>query len=152
MASEGGDSSCLIRLLMVLGMVSMSIGMGLFYSFGMYAVSAMTPFIVAGLILVSLAGCLVLMQHNYIPRPTPAQPQFRDQPPEYFISDSQTLNQIAEAARAKGILVERPSADNPNEVYRSLRCPTCRYLFDIGRAKVVGVAVICPSCEQEIGL
>ena len=152
MTSRDSGSSCIVRLLMIIGMGSMAGGMALFYSLGMFALAVFAPFLVLGMILVLLAGCIAIMEQKNVPHSKPMQPLYRDRPPEYFVNDLMALNQIAEAARAKGILVERPSTDNPTEVYRSLRCPICRYLFDIGRTRIVGNAVICPSCEQDMKL
>ena len=137
---------------MLIGMSSMAFGMVLFYSLGMYSIAIFSPFLIMGMILVLLAGCIAWKEQNYSSSPTPSQPYFRDRPPEFFTSDPNTLIQIAEAARAKGILIERQSAENPDEVYRSLRCPTCRYLFDLGKARIEGYTGYCPSCEQGINL
>ncbi|MHA2426206.1 MAG: hypothetical protein ACXAEF_15565 [Candidatus Thorarchaeota archaeon] len=147
-SSSKGSQTLMIRVLMFLGMGSMVIGMALYYTFGTYAITLFSPWLVAGMILVLLAGCMGWRAQNYIPPPPPIPVQTTDA----MVSDPYTLNQIAEAARKRGMLIERTDPDNPLEFYRSLRCPVCRYIFDLGKAPIAGFTVYCPSCNQGIEL
>ena len=147
-STETGYQSGTTKLLVTLGMGSMIVGMAIYYTAGMYALEIYAPFLIAGMILMVVGGCMSRRTPSYQTSKAPKHVQ----PTDLIRNDPETLNQVAEAARAKGLLIERKSSEYPLEVYRSLRCPTCRYLFDLGKARIVGFTVYCPSCDHAIEL
>ena len=149
-STEGSYQSPITKVLMFLGMGLVIIGMAFYYTFGYYALEIYAPFLIVGMLIALIGGCKSRSDQNYIP-PRSKKPTYA-KPTEIIMTDPMTLDQLTESARTRGMLVERRNPEDPMDVVNSIRCPTCRYLFELRKARIIDNTVICPSCEHDIQL
>ena len=132
------------KMVTYLGMGFLIIGAALFSTYGLYGIALSAPFIIVGLIINFVTAYKTRSGRDTILLGTPQESR--------TIStgnyDHETLNQITESARARGMLVEQPNPSNPGDTVLQIRCPSCDYLFELGTSKIVELTVYCPSCYK----
>ncbi|MHA1615262.1 MAG: hypothetical protein ACTSYJ_10485 [Candidatus Thorarchaeota archaeon] len=124
-----------------LGLGFLIFGAALNYTIGIdYA----TPFLIIALILNFKAIYNVRRDKNAIP----SADQLRSHTIGISNNDPEIVNQIAKVAKARIMLFERPHPTNPLDTVRMIKCPKCRYLFELATSRIVGYTVYCPSCYK----
>ena len=125
------------KILTYLGTGFGIIGLALFSTYGLAGISISAPFLIVGFILGIVDNRKVMSS---------AFP--KSQTSRLSNLDDATLNQLAEGARTRGILVEESNPTDPSDEVLQIKCPSCSYLFELGTSKIVGLTVYCPSCYK----